>query len=88
MIDKENMSHNIVKELPLDCVMSKYFGFYSISLFGVALISNAAIIWLYIKHKKKLSQGVYILFFAIAIIDLFVTIVCLPVVTSTLMTCT
>ena len=87
MIENLTKNYSIVMEVLMDCSSLKYIGGYCIILIILSVITNTALIWVFIKHRKKFLHSFNILILALAIIRLLGTIVSLPTVATTAFKC-
>jgi hypothetical protein len=79
----ENGTNNSICENFTNCSILKFSGIYSIILFLISLIANTTLLWILIKHKKKLLCFINSQMLAISVLCLFETLIDLPIITVT-----
>ncbi len=70
-----------------DCKILNYVGIYCIALFIVAVTSNSIVIFVFLRYRKRLFHHINILTFALVLLNLIGSLIGLPIIILTSLTC-
>ena len=92
-MQKENLSNSLNNSDPysrhalVECSILTNIGIYCLVLFIVSIILNGTLIWILIKHRKKLLDSINTLILSLSMLSMLGTLIELPMVAIAAFSC-